>query len=411
MLTGRPSLVMLLATVALVASCSSSPSSSSSPAASADSGLRAVDVAEQAGIAQTTRTHGENCVADLNGDGENDLILSAHENPWPVYLGNGNGTFSLDPLFTLQPRDRHGCAVADYNGDGLLDVYFAVGAVRGTGQAPKELWIQQPDHSFVDQAAAWGIADPGGRGRVPVAFDANGDGLPDLFTGQETGVDFPSLNRLWINRGDHFELQADDPLTNELGNHCAAAADIDGDGLDELAVCTNGRFFLYRNKGGTFVDATKENGLDEQGRLGAEFADLNGDGRPDLVTIRRSGMEVQLNEKGRLGKPVFTKKLKDGKDVAIGDVDGDGDLDIYAQQGERTSDPDVLLLNRGNGREFTAGPKLPSTDVGTGDTVGAINDWQGTGRAAFIVNNGYQEVPGPRQLIEFEPVEPSSNQD
>ena len=47
---------------------------------------------------------------------------------------------------------------------------------------------------------------------MPVVLDANGDELPDLFTGQEEGVDFPSLNRLWINKGDRFELQ-EDPAT------------------------------------------------------------------------------------------------------------------------------------------------------------------------------------------------------
>jgi len=380
----------------------SSGSSTDSDIEFASTSLRAVDVAGAAGIGQTSRTHGKNCVADFDGDGETDLLVSAHEDPWRLYLGTGDGRFVLDDKFVLARLDRHGCAVADYNADGLLDVYFAVGACRGTCRNAKELWVQQADGTFVDEAEAWGIADPGGRGRVPVVLDANGDDLPDLFTAQQVTVDEPSLNRLWINRGDYFELQDQDPLTNALGANCAAAADVNGDGLDEVALCSpdNG-FFLFRNTGGSFVDGTDAFGMKRTNRRNVVFADMNGDDRPDLVTIGQKRMQVYLNDAGWYGPAVYTLRLDSGKDVAVGDVDADGDLDVYVQQGIDTTEPDVLLLNEGDGRQFRRGPELPSTDAGGGDSVTAIPDYKGTGRAAFIVNNGYQTNPGPRQLIEF----------
>ena len=87
---------------------------------------------------------------------------------WPLLRGLPDGRFEpyykgLDPVV----RDRHGCATADFNGDGLLDVYIAIGGCKGTCRNAKELWIQHPDHTFVDEAKKWGIDDPGGRGRVP----------------------------------------------------------------------------------------------------------------------------------------------------------------------------------------------------------------------------------------------------
>lgn len=382
-------------------------SSSGSPEVSdrSRSSLLVTDVAQEASVAQATQTHGENCVADFDGDGLSDLLLSTHreDGGWPLYQGLPDGRFRLNDAVDFARRDRHGCAVADFNGDGLLDIYMSIGGCEGTCEEPKELWIQQADHTFVDEAERWGIDDPGGRGRVPVVLNANDDDLPDLFTGQEEGVDYPSLNRVWINRGDHFELQGGQ-LTNELGNNCAAASDIDGDGLDEVVVCTpeNG-FFLYRNDGGVFVDATASFGLASYGRRTAELVDIDGDGRVDLVTVERSRVQILLNEGNRFGDASFIQELEDGKDVAFGDVDGDGDLDVYVQQGADTDEPDLLLLSEGDGRGFTPGPPLPPTTSGAGDTVVALPNWKGSGRVAFVVNNGFQDEPGPRrrQIFQF----------
>lgn len=401
------SLGALGALVALVitgASCSSGSSSDSTGAADpGGAALVAADVARAAGIDRATETHGENCVADFDDDGTLDLLLSTHasgsEPPaWPLMRGLPDGRFERDERFQLEVTDRHGCAVADFNGDGLLDIYFSVGGCRGECEGPKELWIQQADHTFVNEAAKWGIDDPGGRGRAPTVLNANGDDLPDLFTGQEKAVKFPSRNRLWINRGDHFELQKG-PQTNDLENLCSAAADIDGNGLDEIAMCTTmDGFFIYRNDDGEFVEATEELGVDDYGRLTAEFADLNDDDRPDLVTVAPKRVQVHLNEGGRYGDVIDLPISDPGTDVAIGDVDGDGDQDIYVQM--RTRDRDQVFLNSGDGRRFTPGPRLPRAQ-GVGDKVVAIPNWKGTGRAAFVVNNGFQETVAPRQLFEF----------
>ena len=392
--------------VVVLTACGSSGSSNSEGSSQADAAAQSLivrDVAREAGIARATQTHGENCVADLDDDGSTDLILSTHDTTsaspaWPLMRGVGDGRFELDERFTLKPADRHGCAVADFNGDGLLDIYLSIGACRGECKSPKELWIQQPDHTFVDEASQWGVSDPGGRGRVPLVVNVNDDNRPDLFTGQEEGVKFPSLNRLWINRGNHFELQ-NGPITNGKGNHCAAAADIDGDGRDEIAVCTptNG-FFLYRNVGGKLVEDTSSFDVDPYGRITVEFPDLNGDDRPDLVTVTRTQVQVFLNQDGHYPEATWSLDVADGKDVAFGDIDSDGDLDMYVQQG---TEGDQMFVNTRDATQFDRGPRLPSKQ-GVGDTVVAIPDWKGTGRAAFLVNNGFQYDRGPRQLIEFE---------
>ena len=304
-------------------------------------------MAEAAGLSAPSETHGENCIADVDDDGLLDVVLSFHEDVWPLMLGRPDGVFERARELDLAARDRHGCAVADFDGDGRLDIYFSIGACRGTCEAPKELWIQQPDGTFADEAERWGISDPGARGRVPLVVEVNGDGRPDLFTGAEEGVDHPSLSRLWINAGDHFELD-EGPLTNDIGNLCAAAADLDGDGLDEVAICTpEDGFHLYRNQGGDYVEATAELGLEDYGRRTVEFVDLDGDGDQDLATVARSRVQVYPNEGGVFAAPMFDVTTKDGKDVAFGDLDGDGDVDIYLQEGADSGAPDRVYLNDG----------------------------------------------------------------
>ena len=129
------------------------------------SGLTARDVASEAGIARTTETHGENCVFDYNGDGIMDLFLSNHDQaPWQLFQGLPDGKFVETNGGTFPLRDRHGCATADFNGDGRPDIYASIGACMGTCQADKELWIQNPDGTFTDRAAAVRDHRPGRPG-------------------------------------------------------------------------------------------------------------------------------------------------------------------------------------------------------------------------------------------------------
>jgi hypothetical protein len=206
---------------------------------------------------------------------------------------------------------------------------------------------------------------------------------------------------LWINKGDHFELQHG-PLTNGLGNLCSAAADIDGDGIDELAVCTsaNGFFIYKRNAAGIFTVATSHFGVASYGRRTVHFVDVNGDNRPDLATVTNTNVQLYLNEGGKYpSKPVFNQKVSDGFDVAFGDVDGDGDLDMFVQNGGHG--PDQIFLNEGGGRSWKKGPTLAPPANGSGDTVTPIPNYKGSHRAAFIVNNGYESTVGTRQLWVF----------
>ena len=145
-----------------------------------------VDEASAAGIAQTTNTWGV-AVDDYNADGWPDFVYDTHsDGPAKVYTNNKNGTFSETAQFP-EFWERLGCDSADVNHDGLPDVYCAQGNNWGTDLHGSELWIQQPDHSFINEADAYGVLDPTGRDRRPVFIDANHDGWPDLGWARPSG--------------------------------------------------------------------------------------------------------------------------------------------------------------------------------------------------------------------------------
>lgn len=91
-------------------------------------------------------------------------------------------------------KDRHGCAWADVNQDGLLDFYCSVGANHGklTDKA-NELWMQQPGGGFLNKAAAYGVTDPLGPGRQVTFLDVNHDPFCDLYVTNHSATGWPTL--------------------------------------------------------------------------------------------------------------------------------------------------------------------------------------------------------------------------
>jgi FG-GAP-like repeat len=374
----------------------------------------ATDAAAAAGIGQVTQSIGAT-VGDLNGDGLPDMVLNrTFIASARVYINTGAGGFSEIDANTFPKDDRHGCAMADANGDGLEDIYCTVGASHGTAVKANELWIQQPGGTFVNETATMGAMDPYGRSRAAVFFDANGDGRPDLFVANyyPRPDGRPTPNRLFINQdGEGFVDAPELGLDQQVGGlalapGCAQAADYDGDGYPDLLVCGAGGIHVYHNDADAgFTDATSSLGLSGVW-LGATFADLNNDGRLDLVMIEKTGLQVRLQQSdGRFNVVSISRELVGGRALAVGDINADSYLDVYALQGASGSDgaanpPDIMYQNEG-GTDLVQVP-IPETSVGNGASVSEI-DYNGDGIADFIVTNGARGVEGPVQLITFPP--------
>lgn len=291
---------------------------------------------------------------DFDGDGDPDLFAGSNVSPIPSrsYLfRNDEGRFVevAVPLGVALPgRSSRQANWIDFDGDGDLDLY---GANRA---GPNRLL-----RNGLGQGALRFDALPYGFGTVDIRrtvgacwFDGDGDGDLDLFLANQSG----DSDAFWRNDGDRFEeiaaaLGIDQTLrTIAEGGVGCAPGDYDNDGDLDLYVGTYGHNHLYQNTSSEgafgFVDRAEAAGLLEpHSVVGAAWGDVDNDGDLDLfiASYARDAQGVQqpanrLMINDGLGR--FVNVLAPGDAVNAADhgvvwvdFDGDGDLDLSLTDG------------------------------------------------------------------------------
>lgn len=234
-------------------------------------------------------------------------------------------------------------AVADVNGDGLDD-FYACGA---KGQ-PGVLMIQQGNGQFL-QSNQTLFADARATDQTDALFvDVNGDQAPDLLVlsggNEETNGNPILADHLYLNNGKGQFNKAEGALPALLANKsCAAAADVDGDGDQDLfiGVLADARSYgapqesyLLLNDGRGKFSAAPPGMIGLQGIgmvTSAVFADFNGDQKPDLA-IAGEWMPVKifLNQNGKFFAQDLPGSTGLWQRLTVDDVDGNGRPDLLA---------------------------------------------------------------------------------
>jgi hypothetical protein len=228
-------------------------------------------------------------VADFNGDGNLDVAIIHQNGTLSVYVGNGGGGFSPAPGSPyIVGTNPEGLVVGDFNGDGKPDIAVAN---EGTSTVPGNVTVLLGTGTGAFTPAP---GSPFAAGPDPVALavgDFNGDGTSDLAVANDTTAGTVTI-LLGTGTGS-FTLGPQASIPAGTNPQDVKAAEFDGDGNTDLAVAdANGVSVLLGNGDGTFQGpVTYAAGLSPQS---IAVADLNGDGSPDVVVPDSNGSTISI---------------------------------------------------------------------------------------------------------------------
>lgn len=324
-------------------------------------------------------------VFDYDGDGFEDLYFVNFNFVGPedkrrdsksiqnvLYRNLGNGTFedcsSASGLSDHSPG--HGVSIGDYDNDGDPDLYL-------TNFGPNRLFRNDGDGHFSDITTEAGISDSDGSMSTSAAwFDYDQDGDLDIYVCNYSDYDLhdpvncyqPDIGHVYCGpdslpnqRHTLFENGGDgtfrditrtmgiDRRDKEMGKGLGiVAAHLNSDDNIDLFVANDSTpNFLFWGDGNRLIDGTEQSGadvnnnLEDESCMGVDAADLDGDGRPELIVTNQWGQKntVYRNMEGLfidatdlLGLTAATKRAV-GWGTGFLDFDSDGDLDNFVTNG------------------------------------------------------------------------------
>jgi hypothetical protein len=334
-------------------------------------------------------------LGDLDGDGDLDFVVGAckRRGDHPdrdngqviVMLNDGHGSFARrSGSYASGGANVPKVALGDFDGDGDLDV----AAVDHDSYLVTLL--ANDGHGALSPAPTSPVKTSDGKRphtHDVAAGDVDGDGRPDLVT---TNADDGNVSVLLNRGGARFEPAPGSPFP--AGRHPydgIVLADFDRDGKLDIAVPDlrgNQAVVLAGSGDGRFPKIVSQTGVGPRpGFLAA--GDFDGDGNPDLVATHDDDALVAVlkgDGKGGFahanGSPIALKDTVWG--IAIGDVDGDRDLDVVL--GSHTTAV-TLLIGDGHGKFRVMENAIASE--GTAPSYPALADVDGDGRLDLITGN------------------------
>ncbi len=330
-------------------------------------------------------------VGDVNNDGLPDLYFTSNLGPNRLYVNKGNYRFE-DVTERAGVADaegwKTGVTMADVNGDGWVDMY--VSAVDYLGMhGHNVLFINNGDGTFTDRTKQYGL-DFDGYSTQALFFDYDGDGDLDMYllnhsTQTERAIspragryirDPRAGDRLFRNAGGGHFVDVSEQAHIYGGAYGfglgVVASDLNGDGCPDLYVANDFQEddFLYLNNcDGTFTESiAKATGHTSRFSMGVDAADVNNDGRPDLMVLDMLPEQEKILKTSANAESwnVYYLRMQAG----------------YHPQYARNT----LQLNRG-----PVGGTIRFSDIGYLAGVSAT-DWSWAPLFADLDNDGYKDL-------------------
>ena len=288
--------------------------------------------------------------ADLNGDTKPDLaVVNEFDNTVSVLLGSGNGTFNVKSDYATGPAP-HGVAVADVNGDAKPDLIvgnagpfpgpFSMSVLLGNGDGTFGGKLDYPTDSQTEAI---------------VVADVSGDGKPDVLVAGTKAVS------VLLNNGNGtFAPKVDYTVGSGFVPRSLVIGDINSDGKPDIVLASssvvgdgNAISIFLGNGNGTFASHVDSAFSGELVLWAVAIGDVNGDGKIDVVTGNYDTNTVNVllgNGKGSFTSTVNSPTASKPLSLIPVDINGDGKLDLIV----RGIADVTVMLGQGNGT-FTEG--------------------------------------------------------
>lgn len=345
-------------------------------------------------------------IGDINNDGLPDVFFTANQGKNKLYINKGNWKFEdVTAAAGIKNENKWytGVTMADVNGDGWLDIYVCnSGGLVGYNR-PNDLYINQRNGTFKEEAAAYGLDD---RGLTTHAafFDYDHDGDLDCFVLNNSPRSIESFGYNKSIRDIRDKVNGDRFYRNDNGKFVdisqqagiygseigfglgITVGDLNNDGWEDMYISNDffERDYLYINqKNGTFKEVINQAmGHMSQGSMGSDMVDINNDGLLDVFTTEML--------------PENDYKLKttikfDDYDVQNARLEGDFHHQFTSN---------CLQINNGDGT-FSEVAQLAGVDA-TGWSWGALSfDFDNDGLKDLLVCNGISKDLTDQDFLEF----------
>lgn len=331
-------------------------------------------------------------IGDVNGDGRQDIFFASNMGSSTLYLNEGDFQFrDVTEQAGIQTKGKwaNGVAMVDINQDGHLDLYVSFGGpFANPRRRANELYVNNGDATFTEQAAAYGLADTGYTTQAAFFdYDRDGDldaylltnGIgedgPNVIRPKKTRGEAVNTDRLYRNNGDGTFANVSQAAGIRMEGYGLGIAvfDVNRDGWPDVYVANDylSNDLLYvNNQDGTFTDrAATYFQHQSYAAMGTDAADVNNDGLMDLVTL---DMLPESNE-----------RLKQMYESIGYDRDRSERLSGYDPQVKRNT----LQLNNG----FTPDGQPSFSEIGQLAGVHAT-DWSWSALLADYDNDGWRDL-------------------
>lgn len=344
-------------------------------------------------------------LGDINNDGMVDIYLVSNEGDNALYLNLGEMKFKeiSESAGVRSPGSwKTGVSMVDINGDGLLDIYQCrLGNYKGiTGK--NELYINQGDLTFVEEAANYNL-DFSGFATQTAFFDMDNDGDLDAYllnhsvhssnsfgdTSLRAAVDSLSGDRLYRNDNNFFvDISAQSGIyQSTLGYGLGIGlSDINRDGFTDIFVANDfmeNDFLYLNNQDETFTEVYQQMAdYTSLSSMGCDLSDFNNDGLVDIITLDMLPKEESIRKASVGEDPLEIFKMK----VKMG----------FMPQYKRN----MLQLNRGDGT-FSDIAMMAGVHATDWSWAPLFADFDNDGWKDLFISNGIIGRPNDLEYLKF----------